>query len=689
MGRLIQQTDPLGHNLRYGYDLRGRLSSETDPLSYSTLFQYSAAGNLVTVIDPMQRTISYGYDAADQLKTIAYRDGLTPNVAFTYDAGGRRTSMQDGSGTSRYGYDTLSRLITSSDGAGQSIAYGYDANSNLKSITYPGGFVVNRGYDDANHLSSVSDWLYNTSSFGYDADGNLIHEALPNTVASTYAYDPAGRLQVIDASNAGTGRFMRFTYTRDAVGNITAQSEQLSQGGIQKVISTTNSYDVLNRLTAVTSGKATYDNADNLTARSAGSASVTSSYNAARELEAETVSTSAGTSSYTFSYDANGNRVQRATVGGPALGYTYDQANRLTQLSTTTYAYNGDGLRISKTYGGGPAQHFTWELGDGAPVLIQDASATYVTGPGGRPIEQIMPDGTVFYVVPDELGSTEALTNGSGQPVTEYAYPDPYGAVTLSQPGTPQTPFQYAGQYSDAESGQQYLESRYYDPLSGDFLTRDPAASLTRQPYTYAGDSPFNAAGLGAQLSSLSGTPEPPPSLEQQVRQVAAASVQAFGDFLGETHDDLVSADPLHVTVGVANSFLIALGIMDAAAGVASIGRAVLPRLALEAETGGAMTLRSLGAASADDPAIGPAFRADIQLFGGRGGGAVKDLVGPPNSLVRGAEGRIYQTNAQGNVIADITAGRVKPVEPGVGFGPKRAPTQEELDWLDALWPSQ
>lgn len=30
---------------------------------------------------------------------------------------------------------------------------------------------------------------------------------------------------------------------------------------------------------------------------------------------------------------------------------------------------------------------------------------------------------------------------------------------------------------------------------------------------------------------------------------------------------------------------------------------------------------------------------------------------------------------------------RVKGVEPGVGFGPKRAPTQGELDWIDALWP--
>jgi hypothetical protein len=79
---------------------------------------------------------------------------------------------------------------------------------------------------------------------------------------------------------------------------------------------------------------------------------------------------------------------------------------------------------------------------------------------------------------------------------------------------------------------------------------------------------------------------------------------------------------------------------------------------------------------------VGPALRTDIQLSEGRGGGAVKSLTGPRNSIVRGAAGRIYQTDSEGRVVADITAGRVKPVTPGQGFGPKRPPTPQELDWL-------
>ncbi len=79
-----------------------------------------------------------------------------------------------------------------------------------------------------------------------------------------------------------------------------------------------------------------------------------------------------------------------------------------------------------------------------------------------------------------------------------------------------------------------------------------------------------------------------------------------------------------------------------------------------------------------------PIVRADI---GGKSGEAVKDLVGPADSVVRGSPGRVFVTDGQGRVVLDITRGRVKSVSPGQGFGPKRAPTQSELNWIDALWP--
>jgi hypothetical protein len=63
----------------------------------------------------------------------------------------------------------------------------------------------------------------------------------------------------------------------------------------------------------------------------------------------------------------------------------------------------------------------------------------------------------------------------------------------------------------------------------------------------------------------------------------------------------------------------------------------------------------------------------------------VKNLTGPPNSAIKGSTGRVYVTNDNGQVILDITKERVKSVTPGQEFGPKRAPTPEELDLISKL----
>jgi RHS repeat-associated protein len=49
----------------------------------------------------------------------------------------------------------------------------------------------------------------------------------------------------------------------------------------------------------------------------------------------------------------------------------------------------------------------------------------------------------------------------------------------------------FAGEYTDSESGLIYLRARYYDPTTGQFLSRDPLASITRQAYGYARGNPL------------------------------------------------------------------------------------------------------------------------------------------------------------------------------------------------------
>jgi hypothetical protein len=80
------------------------------------------------------------------------------------------------------------------------------------------------------------------------------------------------------------------------------------------------------------------------------------------------------------------------------------------------------------------------------------------------------------------------------------------------------------------------------------------------------------------------------------------------------------------------------------------------------------------------------AVRSDIALSGGRSGQLVKTLTGPANSVVKGGQGRIFITDKAGKVIWDVTKDRAKSVIPGQGFGPKVAPTQEQLNFLNQIW---
>jgi len=103
----------------------------------------------------------------------------------------------------------------------------------------------------------------------------------------------------------------------------------------------------------------------------------------------------------------------------------------------------------------------------------------------------------VLYYAQDQLGSTRLLTNATGNPAGRYTY-NPYGSVA-SHTGA-STPFSYAGQYTDPETGLIYLRARYYDPTTAQFMSRDPLQSITKQPYVYASDDPVNQVDLTGQI---------------------------------------------------------------------------------------------------------------------------------------------------------------------------------------------
>jgi RHS repeat-associated protein len=505
-GTVLDQKD--GKNnavLTYGYDALARVTSQTDALNDATSYTYDGAGNRLTQQDPGGNCsatpptgcTTFAYDAANQLKTISYSDGITPNVTnMTYDGDGQRTAMTDGTGSSTWVWDSLHRLTSYTSGAGAHVQYAYNLRNLATTITYPGALNVTRGYDDAGRVTTIQDWLGNTTRFAYDANSNLTTETLPTAsgIVDTFTFDAADRLMAI-SDTKGKSTLFSATYTRDTANQLTSDSSISSNTSSYK-------YNALNELCYAGSSTSSvcsspprraipysYDAADNLTQ----TGSTQQAFNNADQL-CWTASTSGScasppTGATTFNYDTRGNRTKVMPPSGGAVTLTYDQANRLTAYgSSATYAYNGDGLRMSKTISGSTTQ-FLWDSSQVLPLLLMDGSTSYVYGPHGLPLEQIN-GSAALWLHDDQLGSTRLVTNSAGSSQATYAF-DPYGNLTAST-GTITNPFRFAGQYFDGESNLYYVRARYYDPSTGQFISSDPAAAVTIQPYAYVSDNPLN-----------------------------------------------------------------------------------------------------------------------------------------------------------------------------------------------------
>lgn len=494
-GRTVQTTYDANGNIKaqlnglgvatqtYAYDPLDRVVSVADGLGRLTRYTYDPVGNVLTRVDAANQATSFAYDEADELTGIDYSDGVTPAIAFSYDADGRRDYMEDGTGTTVYGYDQLGRMTHSVQlDELDATDYEHDLAGNLTRIEYPDGNSVTRTYDGANRLVAVSNWLAapNTVTFAYDADDNLIKETYPNGVITTFIYDLADRLTSTTATK-GVTKLLGLPYVRNKSDLVTAEAGR------------TFAYDGLNRVVAdsLATTAFTYDAADQVTKLTSSGTPVNLSYDNANQLKFS--SATGGTTNY--GYSNLGSRLSTNPPSGSASAFSYDQANRLTGFSQgatkATYTYNGDGLRVSSTVNGAK-RAFVWDVAEGLPLILVDGTNRYVTGPGGLPLERIGAADDVNYYHQDQLGSTRMITSSSGAVLKSYTY-NAYGTLASST-GAINQPFGFAGQYTDAESGLIYLRARYYEPSTAQFLTRDPAVALTGTPYAYAGNDPANAA---------------------------------------------------------------------------------------------------------------------------------------------------------------------------------------------------
>jgi RHS repeat-associated protein len=237
-----------------------------------------------------------------------------------------------------------------------------------------------------------------------------------------------------------------------------------------------------------------------------------------------------------YQYDAAGNMTYDGTHS-----YTYDAENRLIQVdggSTGSYVYDGSGVRASKTTAAGSIDFVHDTAGNVMAEWTPTGNMTGFWSAGyiylGRQLLAEYLNSTTYFIHPDHLGSTRALTTVT-QSVSGAVDYGPFGEQFYGGVGITH---KFTGLEQDAESGQNHTWFRQYSPAMGRWPSPDPAGVAAVDPtnpqswnrYSYVWNAPCELTdplGLdpGCKVSVAVGGFVSPDVLGQMQQILAQANI--------------------------------------------------------------------------------------------------------------------------------------------------------------------
>jgi RHS repeat-associated protein len=515
-GRRRQQT-------RYTYDAFDRKVTETQPdvgdgHTRVTETAYDRSDNAVRVRDPKGQVIERAYDRAGRPKLVIRllaNGTIEETQSFSYNRVGKPVLVSDLNGTSRYEYDALYRVTSETrDTRGlnpYTVESAFDARGNQTLKMYPdSGRQTVQKYDRMNRLVTVVDGLRQTQ-IEYDSSGNRISQRAANGVITQTAYDGLNRPSAIVAKK-GKQIVFQSLMGYDLAGNRIRVSEGTGGAIRAKRYSYDRQYRLVEEAWRGHSAKYAYDAAGNrlsdVRRTGTNTSSVTCRYDDLNRL----VASRAGRATTSYEYDLNGNLVSRGAGTGARSLYTWDTLNRLvavaagpagTPVFRASYDYRWRRLSVETQ----SQKAFRYDQGNciqevqGAKVVRElvrggglrggIGGILYADRPGPRANSE-----TYIY---NQVGHTMALTNVRGLLKTSYEY-DAFGGL-LRQVGKSVNDYLANTKQLDAVTGLYNHGMRYYDPLIGRYISRDPAGYRAGpNPYAYVSNNPINRvdpAGLG------------------------------------------------------------------------------------------------------------------------------------------------------------------------------------------------
>ena len=498
-GKVSAITQPDGSQVTFGVDLLGRTFSHQSPDTGKTLFLLDGCDNQRSRTNAAGQVFRTDVDAMNRITAVYHDSGTTPRIQYEYlDAGGavpadgitanrytRVWRVTDEIGTAVFQYDedghTTSSARTVAAG-GQTFVnqVTYDALGRSTSVTLPApaaggtGRTVAYSYGPGGRPASASGVV---NSAEYDLYGRVTSISYANGTSTLIDYAPnAGavqRVRVLDAS----GNVLRDTTATQTDGFLTALASASPDDD-----SVTFGYDSLRRLDQASYSQGagapevhTWSFNDSFTMTGSSDSGALTYKDGTHQL------TAVGTTATSF--DAAGRR----TTGAFGTA-TFDAADRLTDVilpdgTQLTHTYDYLGRRSRSTADGtqtysSPAENVEIQ-GTATVIWIQFGNQRVAADVGG----------TLVTLHPNALGDADLLTDAQGGYVTRVRQ-TPFG---LTRPGGSPPPAGSAATLvllivgADA-TGLICQGRRWYDPLTGQFLSPDP---IITSVFTIGAWSPY------------------------------------------------------------------------------------------------------------------------------------------------------------------------------------------------------
>jgi len=529
--------DRRGKTQKYQYDDNDNLITIEDEKANLTQFDYSYWNRPDTVHYADGSTESYGYNSQGLLENIAveskivaqikynnknqqteryYSDGK--NLFFNYDNNGHIISAKNEEAIFNYFYDNEGRLLEEKQGE-QSVKYQYNELGNIKGLVYPSGETVKFEYDADFRLTSITDWKGKKYRFEYLEDkkeeclylsNNLTIKtkkninSLPKQIQTierktqkiifqqNYTFDDFDRVKIFEDLEFG-----RKKYQYDEESQLLSVKSKKS--GTERF-----KYDAAKNRISWNGIQATYNNLNQLTQQG--------------DIECK--------------YDEYGNMLEMK-MSTEKWRYTFNKQNLLIRAESSngkilSFFYDAFGRRVRKRCGLKEVLFF-W-MGENliAENVFKNGKIVdrkeYLYKPGTYTPLAIRINNDVYWYHTDHLGTPIRLTNFLGQTVWSSDYSG-FG-IALVEKNAIGNALRFPGQYWDDEIGLYYNRFRYYSPVLGRYISRDPVSYLAGLNfYIYVDNNPINCSDpLGlwwkAALSIVAGV-------------AAAVAVIAFAPITG------------------------------------------------------------------------------------------------------------------------------------------------------------